>query len=222
MNHEQIANAIRLGTTVQLQLPGVDLQGVRVKILRQSRKTQGLTVEMVEDAQLYKKGATLHVKPYEVEEMQLRPAELSARLTDACCGCIREMEYLVRAGREARQKLAQKILIDLDPNDKAAECVELLVDEVRGGHGIKEDLMAAHAARVLAALKDGHAMTLVLDWVVNDCEDRLKRNHFIGHSSSQFANAIDEERAGCARNFAELCQRHSAHIKVYRAEMEVL
>jgi hypothetical protein len=49
-------------------LPEV-LQGMRVKVLRRSTRTGGLTVEVLEPRGVYRVGEQLHVAPYQVESV---------------------------------------------------------------------------------------------------------------------------------------------------------
>jgi ribosomal protein L24 len=64
---------IRNGATVQrdgvVLVNSGTLKDVRGRVLRQSKSTGTLTVELLEDSGAYKKGVWVHVKPFECTTM---------------------------------------------------------------------------------------------------------------------------------------------------------
>lgn len=231
MNQEQVQHAIKHGTVVQLNGNCI-LDGTRVTIKRQSKKTGNLTCVLVEnsitggkravDGSGYKIGDEIHVMPFCIDEKKPRLEELQSRLMQAYFRTTEELTRIVNDGKEARIAFSRAILQDINDETKTERC-ELLVDQVRWGCGIKQDLRARHAARILHYASQGETdLKDLLKHTAEELEASLSRNAFLSHSTSQFSNAIEEMRAEVAREFAEWCRNRVERLIDLRAEMEVL
>lgn len=215
MNQVEIDRAIKSKSIVETT--SVHGFRLRCRILRQSNKTQGLTVELSESVSgsTWKVGDLLHVKPYDIEPRQPRPDELQANLMNAYLRTITDLQEMVDDGLRARQKFAAAILKE--------GVGEPLADQVRWGHGVKADIKAAYAAYILEAVNtEQRDLKDILVQVAANMERNLLGHSFSFSSSSAFSNAVEIERADAARDVREFCLRHAERMVEARAEMEVL
>lgn len=222
MEAEDIKQAIRNGTTVQLNDKTL-LPGVRVKINRQSKKTGNLSVEILEkvDGSGYEVGNILHVMPYCVESAQPRHEELISDYNYDCQGAVNSLNRYVTHGRIEREKFARQILEDQTDSTKQ-DYVELLVYRVRGGYGVKEDILASMARKILATIDRGNSVEQALRYAKEDLEAQLLRNYHGGGSSSSYVNAVAEDYRRACKDMYEFVKFELTIISNSRAQIEVL
>jgi hypothetical protein len=219
-----IKQAIKFGRTLQLSLEHSALHGARVKIIKQSKRTGGLTIEFVKDHGLHHVGSTLHVAPYNVVEVIPTIGELKARAASIVDRSMVDLELMIKAGREAREKFAAAILNDQD--SKGDSYVETLVTQVRWANGIKEDLKATHAQRILLYIESEagqkSSMERALEMFQGDLTRDLIGNRFSGGSSSAFSNAVEATRAEVASEMHRWIERRLEVLREISSELKKL
>lgn len=195
-----------------VEVIGSGINRMRVKMIRQSRKTSNITVEAVEGHPPYVQGERLHVQAYELREVTKRPVELERDYQGALASARRRLEFLVEEGAKARAEIVAKI---------TRGGFEALTYEMGWGHGVKEDITMGLAAQVLDNAED-LGMVASLTRMQQHCEQSLLTNRHTSTSSNPFSNAVDATRRECLGRFANLCSDAITWINDARAEMEVL
>jgi len=187
------------------------LVGLRVKMIRKT-STGRFTVETMEARGDYVLGERLHAMPYQLRERQERPEELQAAYADQKAEAIDEMQRMVRRGQQAREKVAKAIL---DGSNEA------LVNEMKWGNGVREDLLGTKAGWALSCVEE-HGIEKVLEYLNEESTRSLMNNQFRANSTSLFSNAIEQERAVVAREIVEWTSATLRRLRRARAQMEVL
>lgn len=201
------------GKVVELDgMEGQYLAGARVRMIRRSRKTSNITVEMVEKFEAYEAGERLHVQLYQLRECVKRPAELARNYVGAIEHTERRLQVMIEEGKASRLAIAEKITRD---------SFESLAYEFSWGHGVREDILMGLAAEVLDIASRGSMLDALL-WMKHNCEAKLLRNSHSGQSSSEYRNAVDATRNKCLAEFSQFCKDRAEWIAEARAEMEVL
>jgi hypothetical protein len=213
MNEDQIKSAIKYGTVVQLV--GVLIDGTRCKVLRQSKKTGGLTVELTEDnGSCYRQGSQLHVNAYQVERVQPRHHEFLEAYNDELESTMRSLRRHVQHGLDIRLQLSERLL------SSESESVAKMM---AWGEGVKADLMAGFAGRILVLVGGGHAtLEQALKYSLEDYQRQVDTNQDSGGSSSSYSNAVDEEKRAVRREAMDFCRRALTELNRARAMIEVL
>lgn len=197
----------------QVQVKAGPAAGLRVKMIRKSRKTANITVEAVEDREAFRVGTRLHVQAYELSEIESRPHELVEDYEADVEAVKRSLARMVSHALSDRQKIIERL------NSTEVAVVARMAE---WGTGVKTDLMGSWAAQVLINADQLGSIEWALAEALEHLEYQMRTNQDSGGSSSAYHNAVDEDRRAARREAYDFCRRELYAIRKSRSLIEVL